>query len=265
MRRQKGAISSGRYGTSLHLDAAAPPCRRYRGTIVPELARHGIALRRWDELTPAQQEEGVRCFESSVSPALTPLVIDPAHPFPFLSNLSTSLTFLLHESDGHAPIRARIKVPGVLNQWVSLTAGLASGERLFVSLHELIRGNAHRLYSGTTLTAATLVRLTRDAEVEGGEEDGSAAELSELVREQVRQRRYEPVVRLEFGPDADPATKEMLRERFQLTPEDVYDLTEEVDYTTLFEIAGVPIAGLRDSVWTPLPRLPTIPERSRSR
>jgi polyphosphate kinase len=74
-----------------------------------------------------------------------------------------------------------------------------------------------------------------------------------LVREQVRQRRYEPVVRLEFGPGADPGIREMLRERFDLAPEDVYELDEEVDYTTLFEIAGLPVAELRDAPWTSFP------------
>jgi polyphosphate kinase len=228
----------------------------YRRTIVPELAEHGIFLRRWEELTPGQREEAEAYFEASLSPALTPLVIDPVHPFPFLSNLSTSLTFLLRDPGRSEPIYARIKVPGVLNQWVRLTSDLASGERLFVPLHEVIRGNAHRLYRGMTLTAATLVRLTRDAEVEGGEgdeDDEPAAGVAELVREQVRQRRYEPVVRLEFGPGADASIREMLRERFQLSAADVYDMPEEVDFTTLFELAGLPVPELRDNAWTPLP------------
>ncbi len=225
----------------------------YRQTIVPELAKNGIFLRRWDDLTPSQKEEAEHYFESGLSPALTPLVIDPAHPFPFLSNLSTSLTFLLRDPGRNETIHARIKVPGVLKQWVQLAAELAPGERIFVPLHEVIRGNAHRLYRGMTLTAATLVRLTRDAEVEGDDDDDPAAGLPEQVLEQVRQRRYEPVVRLEFGPGADPSLKETLRERFELSPEDVYDLQEEVDYTTLFEIAGLPIPELRDPVWTPLP------------
>jgi polyphosphate kinase len=237
-------------------DKLIPMLRRqaecYRGTIVEQLARHGIALRRWDELTPNQREEGGSYFESSVSPALTPLVIDPAHPFPFLSNLSTSLTFLLREPGRSEPIHARIKVPGVLSQWVSLSADVASGTRLFVPLHDLIRGNAHRLYGGMAVTAATLVRLTRDAEAGGDDEDDPTAGLPDLVREQMRKRRYEPVVRLEFGPGADPSIKEVLRERFQLSPADVYDMAEEVDYTTLFEIAGLPVPELRDRPWIPM-------------
>src|SRR5262249_23790240 len=225
----------------------------YRYTLVPELARHGIFLRTWQELTEGQQHEASKYFEVSLSPALTPLVIDPVHPFPFLSNLSTSLTFLLRDRDQSEPIYARVKVPGVLKQWVQLTEGVGSKEKLFVPLHEIIRGNADRLYRGMELTAATLVRLTRDAEVESDDDDSSSEELAELVREQVRQRRYEPVVRLEFGPGANAAIKEMLCDRFQLSREDVYDMPDEVDYTTLFEIAGLAIPELRDPAWTPLP------------
>jgi polyphosphate kinase len=225
----------------------------YRHTIIPALAKHGIFLRTWEELTRSQQEEAGTCFEAGISPALTPLVIDPVHPFPFLSNLSTSLTFLLRDNDQAEPIYARVKVPGVLKQWVRLAADVAPDEMLLVPLHEIIRGNAHRLYRGMDLTAATLVRLTRDAEVESEDDGDTSAELSELVREQVRQRRYEPVVRLEFGPGAAPAIKEMLLERFQLSLDDVYDMPAEVDYTALFEIAGLPLPELRDQAWIPLP------------
>jgi polyphosphate kinase len=79
-----------------------------------------------------------------------------------------------------------------------------------------------------------------------------------LVQQQVRLRRYEPVVRLEFAPGADPAVREMLRERFELSPADIYDMPEEVDYTTLFEFAALPIPEVRDPAWTPL-RPPAFP------
>jgi polyphosphate kinase len=99
--------------------------------------------------------------------------------------------------------------------------------------------------------ATTLMRLTRDAEVEI--DDDSDAILSEVVKEQIRQRRYEPVVRLEFAPGADSALREMLRTRFNLFPVDLYDMPDEVDYTTLFEIAGLPVPELQDPAWSPLP------------
>lgn len=223
----------------------------YRQAIVAGLARHGVALRRWDELTPGQQREANDYFDSNLSPALTPLVIDVAHPFPFMANLSTSLVFQLLDPLRNEHMYARVRIPAGLKQWVPLSADLERGQKLFVPLHEVVRGNAHKLYDGMTLTATTLVRLTRDAEVEL--EDDPDAELREAVEQQVRQRRYEPVVRLEFGPGADPSIREMLRERFQLSPTDLYDMTEEVDYTTLFEFMGLPFPELHDTPWTPLP------------
>jgi polyphosphate kinase len=223
----------------------------YREVIVPGLAEHGVALRRWDDLTPEQQREASDYFDSNLSPALTPLVIDIAHPFPFIANLSTSLVFLLSDPIRNETMYARVKIPNGLRQWVPLSAELDPGKKVFIPLYEIIRGNVHKIYAGMTLTGATLVRLTRDAEVEL--DDDPETELRETVEEQVRQRRYEPVVRLEFGPGADPAIREMLRERFQLAPTDLYDLAGEVDYTTLFELAGLAMPELHDSAWTPLP------------
>jgi polyphosphate kinase len=217
--------------------------------IVSELATNGIFLRRWDDLTPAQREEADRYFDSQVSPALTPLVFDPAHAFPFLSNLSTSLAFILHDEE--ESMFARVKVPGVVKQWVALETGVKPEEKLMLPLYEIIRGNAHKLYGGMRLTGTTLFRLTRDAEIEI--DDDSDEALEDVVREQVRQRRYEPVVRLDFAPGADPSIREMLRQRFHLSPLDVYDLPGEVDYTTLFEIASLQIPSLRDLPWNPLP------------
>ncbi|HXY11790.1 MAG TPA: polyphosphate kinase 1 [Terriglobales bacterium] len=231
----------------------------YRKTLVPGLAKHGILLRRWDELSLRQQEEAREYFDSCVSAALTPLVIDPEHPFPFLSNLSTSLTFRLEDPEKAEVRYARVKVPGVLKNWISLGADLEPSQKLFVPLAEVIRGNIHKLYEGMTISGMSVLRITRDAEVEL--EDDSAAEVRELVREQIRQRRYEPIVRLEFGPGADPAIKQILRERFQLLPGDVYDLAEDVDYTTLFEIASLPLPELRDRPWSPLQH-PSLPEAS---
>jgi polyphosphate kinase len=90
----------------------------FKGSIVPELARHGIFLRKWDDLTDAQRDEAGAYFEAEISPGLTPLVFDPSHPSPFLSNLSTSLAFLLEDPQTGVTSYARVKVPAVLKQWI---------------------------------------------------------------------------------------------------------------------------------------------------
>jgi len=223
----------------------------YRNTLIPALGNHGIHVRRWDELTAAQQDEASAHFDAEISPALTPLVFDPAHPFPFLSNLSTSLAFLLHDDPKEPPSYARVKVPAVLKQWVALKAGVLDGETVLAPLYEVIHGNVQKLYQGMKLTGTTLFRVTRDAEFEI--DDESEESLQDIVREQVRQRRYEPVLRLEFAPGADPSIRVMLRERFRLSATDVYDLPAELDYTTLFQIADLPFRALKDPPWIPLP------------
>ena len=223
--------------------------------LVPELSRHGLHLRRWEELSPAQRQELNDYFDTQVSPALTPLVIHPSQPFPFFSNLSLSLAFLLHDERGGESVDARVKVPAEIAQWVPVSAGVAPGERLFVRLHEVIRENAHKLYPGMRLTSPTLFRLTRDAEVEIDDEDD--LNVREAIREQIRQRRFEPVVRLEFAANADGRLRELLQTRFGLAAQDVYECPCELDYTSLFEIAGLSVPELRDAPWTPAtpPRL----------
>jgi polyphosphate kinase len=222
----------------------------YRKTIIPGLAEHGVFLRYWSELTPKQQEEAGKYFDSQLSPALTPLVIDPVHPFPFISNLSTSLAFRLRDVVKGESMFARVKIPGVLKQWVPLKTDIGPGQKVLVPLSEVVRGNLHKLYSGMEIRDVTLVRLTRDAEVDI--DDDSSADFRAQVKEQIRQRRYEPVVRLEFGPGAHPEIKEKLRERLDLKRHDLYDLQEEVDYLSLFELLGLPKPALHDREWTPL-------------
>jgi polyphosphate kinase len=222
----------------------------YRKVILPRLAENGIFLRNWSELTPRQQEEAGKYFDTQVSPALTPLVIDPVHPFPFLSNLSTSLIFHLRDMVKDQSMVARVKIPGVLRSWIPIEADLNNAQKLLVPLTEVIKNNLHKLYSGMEIKDVAFMRLTRDAEV--ALIDDSPADFRAQVQEEIRQRRYEPVVRLEFGPGADSTLKETLRQRFDLTESDLYDLAEDIDYTTLFELLGLPESTLRDREWTPL-------------
>jgi polyphosphate kinase len=221
----------------------------FAARIVPELSRHGVHLRSWEALGASQRGELGEYFDAQVSPALTPLVIHSSQPFPFFSNLSLSLAFIVHDDRTGESVDARVKVPSELAQWVRVLTDVPPGELLFVRLHEVIRENAHKLYPGRRLTGATLFRLTRDAEVEIDVDEDQG--LREQVREQIRQRRYEPAVRLEFAAQADGRLRQMLQERFALTALDVYDLPAELDYTSLFQIGGLDRPDLRDPPWTP--------------
>jgi polyphosphate kinase len=228
--------------------------RCYRD-LVPILASHGVILAEWNGLTEAQRDEASSFFDRNVSPALTPLGLDPAHPFPFVSNLSTNWGFILRNPDTEEYVPVRVKIPTMLPSWIPLKADVPPGERRFLRLEDLIRHSADKLFPGMEFIDATLFRILRNAEIELDEEEES---LREAVTEALQQRRFQPVVRMDLTPDANPALRQGLMERFELTDDDVYESPGLLDYTGLFQIAGLEMPALRDSHWTPLPppRLP---------
>lgn len=233
----------------------AEQARCYR-ELLPALASHGVILAEWSELTAAQREEASNYFDRNASPALTPLGMDPAHPFPFMSNLSTNWGFILRNPDSDEYVPVRVKIPTMLPAWIPLKADAAAGERRFLRLDDLIRHSTDKLFPGMELIDATLFRILRNAEIELDEEEES---LREAVSEALQQRRFQPVVRMDLALEANLALRQGLMDRFELTDNDVYDLPGLLDYTGLFQIAGLDLPALRDPHWTPLPplRLPT--------
>jgi polyphosphate kinase len=217
--------------------------------LLPQLSAQGIRLASWKDLTHAQRAEASEYFDRHVSAALTPLSMDPAHPFPFLSNLSLSWGFQLvdPESDERRP--ARVKVPTSLVQWIPLHADVESGASCFISLQELIRWNADKLFPGVEIEDAMLFRVSRNADI-ALEEQGDNS-LRELVEEQLRQRRFQPVVRIEFGRHAIASMRDGLVQQLGLGACDVYEMDGLIDYTSLSEIAAITRPDLRDPPWTP--------------
>src|SRR5262245_46944411 len=222
----------------------------YAEVVRPRLADQGVHLTDWKDLTEEQRDEVSAIFETEISPVLTPLSLDDAHPFPYVSNLSTSWAFRLEDPVAGESVLVRVKVPRELHQWLRVRSGVTALERVFVSLDEVIAANAHKLFPGMLITRASLFRVCRDAEVELDDEGVSKRAL---VERELQQRRFEPVVRLEVQPNADPAMVTELAERFALTSDDVYEMSALLDYTTLFEIADLELPALRDTPWTPLP------------
>ncbi len=121
--------------------------RCYRD-LVPILASHGVILAEWNGLTEAQRDEASSFFDRNVSPALTPLGLDPAHPFPFVSNLSTNWGFILRNPDTEEYVPVRVKIPTMLPSWIPLKADVPPGERRFLRLEDLIRHSADKLFPG---------------------------------------------------------------------------------------------------------------------
>src|SRR5512139_3707442 len=217
------------------------------------LVRHGVRLASWEDLTTAQRDEARDYFERHVSPALIPLTLDASHPFPFMSNLSTSWGFVLREDDNADGILVRVKVPTTLPQWLPVRSGVEPGQRCFLSLQELVRVNASSLFPGVEIEATTLFRVSRNADI--AIEEDSDNSIRELVEEQVRQRRFQPVVRLEFATGPSAEIRDSLAARFELRDSDVYELPDMLDYSGLFEIASLPMPELRFPAWTPQPPL----------
>ena len=223
--------------------------------LLPALANEGIVLARWVQLDAAQKDEASRFFDTNVSPALTPLGLDPAHPFPFMSNLSTNWGFVLREPDSGELVPVRVKIPGMLPHWIPLKSVPRPSERWFLSLDDLIRHNAHKLFPGMEITGDTLFRILRNAEVDLDEEENES--VREAVAEALRERRFEPVVRVDFARPPYAELKRGLMEQLELSEDDVYELPGLLDYTGLLQIAKLDLAALRDPYFSafPPPRL----------
>ena len=249
---------TGAYGRLMALREALLPllaaqARAFTDDIGPALAQQGIGLLDWDALTDKQRDEGRAYFQRTVFPVLTPLAVDPAHPFPFISNLSTSLGLFLASPDSDEHLFARIKVPAVLPYWVSLPDERdgQGGARAFVRLTDVIRNHLDQLFAGMTVSEVMPFRVTRNADIELDDDDPTDS-LLELVQEELRQRRFERAVRLEYGMPPSAAQVQLLMKKLDLAEADLYEMRSELDYTTLFAIAGLNRPELKDRPWAPV-------------
>ena len=235
------------------VDMLEQQTRCYTDVLLPTLADHGIIIADWDDLTPAQHDETARYFDTHVSAALTPLGFDPAHPFPFMSNLSTNWAFVIRSDDSPDTSMVRVKIPPELPPWVAIKTDVQRDVRLFISLEEVIRQQALKLIPGMTIVSATLFRILRNADMALDEDEGE--DLRDVIADALRERRFKPVVRVDFAAGADPAVRRALMERFALAEEDVFEVSGLLDYPDLFQIAGLDLPLLRDAPW--IPQLPT--------
>lgn len=217
----------------------------------PALKKANIFLLRWKELSIKEKELAQDYYQKNVFPVLTPLAVDPGHPFPFLSNLSTSLGVTLKAPDSEDRLFARVKVPGVLPQWVRLETGKPEDYR-YVSLVEMIKENLHNLFPAMQVLQVMPFRITRNADMTRDEDD--AEDLLSMIEEELRLRRFAEVVRLEHGPNPDPWILRFLMDELELQPEDVYELPEEwdLDYRGLSVISDLRLAEHRFESFTPV-------------
>lgn len=231
----------------------------YTTRLKPDLRDKGVHLCAWADLSEPERRAGSEYFQASAFPVLTPLAVDPGSPFPFISNLSLSLGVLLRHPDRHDPVFARVKVPEVLPKWVRVSPAGATPLRL-VPMYELIRNHLRDLFPDLEVLSVMAFRVTRNAEIPREDED--TEDIRELMEEELRQRRFAEVVRLETGPNPDPWMLAFLKDELSLSDDDCYQLPAEVDYEDLKIVADLPLANLKFPTWTPVVPKPLADENT---
>ena len=214
----------------------------YDARIRPALARAGIQLLAWDELDDADRAAMGDHFEQRVFPVLTPLAVDPGHPFPFISDLSVNLAVTMRDPDDGSDRFARVKVPNTLNRWVRIGAA----DR-FVTLEDVIAAHLDRLFPGMELREHHVFRVTRNADFTL--EDEEAEDLLAAVEMELRRRRFQRVVRLEVADTMSEAIVDRLRRELDLDSEAVFRIPGPVDLGGLAPIADLDRADLRWPEW----------------
>jgi polyphosphate kinase len=226
-------------------------------TLLPQLKASGIQIRSWRDLDADARQLAHGYFRETVFPVLTPLVVDPVHPFPFLSNLSLSLAIEVRDPDTHVARFARVKVPEILPRFVSL-AGLSkrpdalndglAREFEFVPLEELIQAKLQGLFPGMEILDCHPFRVTRDMDFEILEEE--ASDLLARVSRELRRRKFGSAVRLELAPGVPDRVRHLLIDKLQISDRDVYDVSGPLGASAFFAIAQLSRPDLRDPVHT---------------
>jgi polyphosphate kinase len=220
------------------------------------LAKEGIHLVEYVDLTPEEVATVEDRFEHQIFPVLTPLAVDPAHPFPYISNLSLNLAVVVRDPRHDELQFARLKVPPLLPRFIRLE------NNRFVRLEEVIAHNVERLFPAHPVVDAFAFRVTRSADLAVEEEE--AHDLLEAMESVLRFRqRSAGAIRLEIDPEASPQAVDLLERELDLAPAQVYHRTAPLDLSALFELYSIDRPDLKQTPWTPTtsPRLISTAEK----
>jgi polyphosphate kinase len=223
--------------------------------VLPALRREGVDLITAEEALSGEDREFLaEHFRENVYPVLTPLAVDPAHPFPYISNLSLSLAVVLRDDMGEEHF-ARVKVPKILPRWVPLP-----GEHRFVPLELVIALHLESLFPGVEILGRYPFRISRNTDLEIDQDD-DAEDLLNLIQEEVRNRRFAEIVRLEIHPAMPVTLRDLLLDEFNaeqeadgtlLTRDDIYEVAGLLDGSELMALSALDIPGLHDPAHAPV-------------
>ncbi|MFF1817084.1 RNA degradosome polyphosphate kinase [Kribbella sp. NPDC058245] len=215
----------------------------WRKVVQPALTEQGIDILRWVDLEHSEREEMTRFFRERVFPVLTPLAVDPSHPFPYISGLSLNLAVVVRNPDTGGEHFARVKVPPLLPRFVQVAEGR------FVPLEDVIAVHLDQLFPGMEVTQHHTFRVTRNEDLEVEEDD--AENLLAALEKELLRRRFGPPVRLEVEESIDPQVKALLLSELGIKEAEVFELPGPLDLRGLFTIAGLDRAELKYPAFVP--------------
>ena len=216
----------------------------FQEDIRPSLAKEGIEILRWDELAATEKDRMDELFAERIFPVLTPLAVDPSHPFPYISGLSINLAVLVRNPQTGIRQFARVKVPTMLSRFIPLAEGR------YVALEDVIAHHLDQLFSGMQVVGHHTFRVTRNEDVEVEEDDAENLLLA-LEREILRRKVGRPPVRLEVEDDMDPKMLELLISELDISAREVFHVPGPLDLSGLFSLADMDRAELKYPAFLP--------------
>jgi polyphosphate kinase len=218
----------------------------YLDELVPQLAAAGVALVTWDDLDAVDRKRMTEIYEQRIFPVLTPLAVDPSHPFPYISELALSVGAMVADPDPDNIDRrfARVKVPTVFPRLFEVD------EAHFIPAEELIVAHLHTLFAGMVIEEVATFRVTRNADLTLEEEE--ADDLLEALEMELRRRRFNKAVRLEVSDQMSDGMLDLLAHELEIGPDDVYRCRAPIDLGFLWQLHGLERTDLKDRPWPPV-------------
>ena len=214
--------------------------RVYQDEIEPLLKNEGIEFLHWDQLDDTERGYVTKLFHDRIFPVLTPLAVDPSHPFPYISGLSLNLAVIVKNPTSHEEFFARVKVPEILPRFI---ATAKSGSTRFLPLEELIAIHLQDLFPGMIIEDHYTFRITRNQDMDLDEEESE--DILTSIEQELARRRFGPPVRLEIENGVDEKLVEKLAQEIKINPENVFHIDAPLDLTSLHKIADLDFPELK--------------------